>query len=112
MRLRRFDIIKLQLMRGFFGIVLLTALLVSCRTQPEESKVDGKILLFAIDGATWDIIDPLLEEGELPNLSRLIKSGARAPMITLTPTISPPIWTSIITGVYPDKHKITDFVTT
>ena len=30
-----------------------------------------KVLVLGLDGATWDILDPLMSEGHLPNLARL-----------------------------------------
>ncbi len=73
-------------------------------------RIQRRIILFGIDGATWDVIDPLLAEGKLPNMAKLIESGTRANLKTLTPTDSPRIWTSILTGVLPEIHGIESFV--
>ena len=73
-------------------------------------KVRRKILLFGIDGATWDVIDPLLEEGKLPNFKKLIENGTRANLKTIKPTHSPRIWNTIITGVSPEEHGIESFI--
>jgi predicted AlkP superfamily phosphohydrolase/phosphomutase len=72
--------------------------------------VARRLLLLGIDGATWDLIDPLLAQDKLPNLARLIGRGTRAHLQTFEPTASPLIWTSIATGVPPEVHGITDFV--
>ena len=81
-----------------------------------QSSSDGekkpKLLLLGMDGATWDIINPLIEEGKLPNLKSVIDSGVRATPDTLNPTISPAIWTSVVTGVNPQRHGINNFLTT
>ena len=34
-----------------------------------------KIVLLGIDGMDWRIADPLLEEGKLPNLAKIIEDG-------------------------------------
>jgi len=77
---------------------------------PAGARVSHRLLLFGIDGATWDVIDPLLAQGRLPNLARLVREGSRAPLRTLVPTHSPRIWTTIATGVPPERHGILDFV--
>jgi Tfp pilus assembly protein PilF/predicted AlkP superfamily phosphohydrolase/phosphomutase len=91
--------------------------LLLCRTaaEPEEAvekNSPAKILLVGIDAADWNIIDPLLKDGKLPNLARLIDRGTRARLKTITPTLSPVVWTSIATGMTPYKHGIIDFLAT
>ena len=78
---------------------------------PPRGRVDRKLLLFGIDGATWSRIDLQLARGELPNLRRLIEGGVRAPLRTMWPTLSPMIWTTIATGVGPMEHGILWFTT-
>ncbi len=73
-------------------------------------RVERRVLLFGIDGATWTVIDRLFAEGRLPTLARLAREGTRAPLRTLHPTHSPRIWTTIATGVPPQVHGILDFV--
>ena len=35
-----------------------------------------KVFVLGLDGATWDILEPLAEAGDLPNLARLMGEGA------------------------------------
>src|SRR5204862_95865 len=44
------------------------------------ARPTGKILLVGLDGADWNIVDPLLARGALPHLARLIKGGTRGRM--------------------------------
>ena len=67
------------------------------------------VTIIGIDGATWRVLDPLLARGELPNFERLIASGVRAPLASEPPLISPPIWTTIATGVSRKEHGIRRF---
>lgn len=67
------------------------------------------LVVIGIDGADWRLLDPLLERDELPRLRALRERGAFGPLKTLTPTISPPIWTTIATGRSPRAHGIRDF---
>ena len=39
--------------------------------------VAGRVLIVGWDGADWDILDPMLERGELPNLAKLIDAGQK-----------------------------------
>jgi predicted AlkP superfamily phosphohydrolase/phosphomutase/tetratricopeptide (TPR) repeat protein len=68
-----------------------------------------KLLLVGWDAADWQIINPLLKQGKLPALARLIANGARGNIATLDPPISPMLWTSIATGKRPFKHGILGF---
>ena len=69
------------------------------------------VLVVGLDGADWEIIDPLLAAGRMPHLARLIREGVRAKLLTITPVLSPVVWTSIATGVEPFRHGILDFLT-
>jgi hypothetical protein len=62
------------------------------------------------DGASWDLMLPLLEQGRLPNLKRLMDGGSSATLYTIKPTFSPVVWTTIATGMPPSRHGIFDFV--
>ena len=75
-----------------------------------RSQIEGPpTLLIGLDGATFEIIDPMLREGKLPNIRRILKEGARATLVSSTPPLSPIAWTSIATGVNAGKHGIYDF---
>jgi len=73
-------------------------------------KHEPKLLLLGIDGATWRFMDPLMAEGKMPNLKFLVDNGVRATPPTLNPTISPAIWTTVATGVTPQKHGVNNFI--
>ncbi len=69
-----------------------------------------KVLIIGLDGATFDIISPMIEKGELPTLSRLMESGTHGVLKSTVPDLSPVAWTSMITGKKPGNHPIFDFV--
>jgi hypothetical protein len=69
-----------------------------------------KVLLIGWDAADWEVIYPLLQAGQLPCMQRLIATGVRANLQTLSPMMSPLLWTSIATGMRADKHGILNFV--
>jgi len=71
------------------------------------SESPRKRVIFAgIDGATWDIIDPMIARGELPNLAAMVKEGCTGPLTSTVPPNSSLAWCSFQTGVHPGKHGI------
>lgn len=68
-----------------------------------------KVLLIGWDAADWKMINPLLAEGKMPNLQKLIDEGVSGNIATLRPILSPTLWTSIATGKRPYKHGIHGF---
>lgn len=76
----------------------------------EPIPPDVKVLVVGLDGADWKIADPLMAAGRMPNLLRLVKTGVRSNLLSITPMLSPVIWTSIATGVEPSRHGILDFL--
>jgi len=68
-----------------------------------------RIVLLGFDAATWNVIDPMIAKGELPNFEAVIKRGVRADLYSLDSPVSPRVWTSIVTGKTEDKHGVIDF---
>jgi Tfp pilus assembly protein PilF/predicted AlkP superfamily pyrophosphatase or phosphodiesterase len=71
---------------------------------------DVKVLLVGLDGADWKIAEPLMAAGHMPNLLGLVRNGVSSNLLSITPMLSPVIWTSIATGVEPSRHGILDFL--
>ena len=71
-----------------------------------------RVLLIGIDGASWDRIDRGIAAGRLPTFARLKSDAVTAPLLSVVPTYSPPIWTSMMTGVPASEHGIEDFYLT
>ena len=70
----------------------------------------SKVVVIGIDGATWNLLMPWIEDGNLPNLRNLYQKGAFANLESTIPPLTPPAWTSAFTGVNPGKHNIYDFI--
>lgn len=68
------------------------------------------VLVIGLDGADWDVIQPLMEEGEMPNLQKLMEEGQHGNLTTTLPVESPVAWTSMSTGTTPGKHGIYGFI--
>ena len=67
-------------------------------------------MVLGLDGATFDLIIPWINEGKLPTLAKLMKEGAVADLKSTYPPLTPPSWTSMITGKKPSRHGLYDFV--
>jgi len=68
-----------------------------------------KILIIGLDGATFDIIIPLVRDGRLPNIGRLMEHGCWGELRSTIPPVTPPAWASFLTGKNPGKHGLYGF---
>lgn len=68
-----------------------------------------KVVLLGWDAADWGLFHPLLDAGRMPNLRRLIERGVMGNMATMSPPLSPLLWTTAATGVKPDRHGVLGF---
>lgn len=69
-----------------------------------------RVLLIGLDGATWDILDPLVKQGRMPHLAGLIAGGCKGILNSTKPPITPAAWTTFMTGKGPGRHGIIDFL--
>jgi predicted AlkP superfamily phosphohydrolase/phosphomutase len=88
-------------------LVVLALVMSACA---DEDLHRGRVLLVGIDGASFRVITPLLQDGRLPHLQELAREGIHGKLRAHMPLWSPRIWTSIATGKNPKKHGILGFV--
>ena len=74
----------------------------------KELEMD-KVFVLGLDGATPDIMMPMIEKGELPAFKEIIRRGAYGRLKSTIPPISPPAWTAFATGKNPGKNGILGF---
>jgi predicted AlkP superfamily phosphohydrolase/phosphomutase/Tfp pilus assembly protein PilF len=74
-----------------------------------SDKKKKKVLLIGWDAADWKVISPLMDDGRMPYLKKLVETGSSGNICTLHPILSPMLWTSIATGKRPYKHGIYGF---
>jgi hypothetical protein len=70
----------------------------------------GRVVVVGIDGADWHIINPLIVQGRLTAFARLKAEGATGDLESMEPSSSPSLWTTVATGVTPERHGIHGFV--
>src|SRR5262245_7373526 len=70
----------------------------------------GWTLLIGLDGATFTVLDALMEDGTMPFLGQFVARGTRAVLRSTPNPLTPPAWTSLATGRGPGVHGIYDFI--
>ena len=68
-----------------------------------------RVLVLGLDGGTFDLLDPLMEAGELPFLRSLAAKGVRAPLRSVYPAKTIPAWYSFATGRDPGELGVFGF---
>ena len=69
----------------------------------------NRVFILGWDGATFDLIEPWVAEGKLPNIARIMEGGAHGRLRSTLPPMTFPAWSSFMTGKNPGKHGIYDF---
>jgi predicted AlkP superfamily phosphohydrolase/phosphomutase len=70
----------------------------------------NRVLVVGWDGADWDVLDPLLEAGELPALGSLVARGRRGVSRSCLPSHSWSAWPTFLTGRDPAGHGVFDIL--
>jgi len=69
-----------------------------------------KVLVFGIDGGTFDLLLPWMEKGLLPNLKKIKEGGISGVLKSSIPPVTVPAWNSFMTGKNPGKHGVYFFL--
>lgn len=69
----------------------------------------ARLLIVGLDGAGWDVVEPLVAAGRMPVLEALRRGAAWGPLRSTVPPLTLPAWTSILTGAGPGTHGLLDF---
>ena len=81
--------------------------------QPATARpltpISERILIVGLDGATFDVLDPMMDAGRMPHLKRFVERGAAGILRSTQPPITPAAWTTFMTGKGPGRHGIIDF---
>ncbi len=68
-----------------------------------------RVFVLGLDGATLALLKPWADAGKLPHMRKVLTEGAHGILKSTLPPLTPPGWTSAITGVNPGKHNIYSF---
>jgi len=78
-------------------------------TAPSPQRTGPRLLIVGWDGASFNLIDPSIAAGRLPNLASLIERGAQTRLASTIVPISSSAWTSAMTGKGPGKTGVYSF---
>jgi len=76
----------------------------------KTSSKNKKLVVIGLDGGSFNVIDPLIEESKLPNIEKLMNEGVRGELLSTIPPVTGPAWASFMTGKSPGSHGLFDFV--
>ena len=77
----------------------------------DDAKASGpRVIVLGFDGMDYALTKRLMDEGRMPNFSKLSREGSFAPLETSVPPQSPVAWSDFITGTDSGGHGIFDFV--
>jgi predicted AlkP superfamily phosphohydrolase/phosphomutase len=68
-----------------------------------------KLVIIGLDGGTYNVINPLIQKGKLPFLSKFKKNGSYGILKSTFPPVTAPAWTTFMTGKNPGNHGLFDF---
>jgi len=71
----------------------------------------NRVAVIGLDGATFSVIRPGIERGELPNIAKLMEEGTWGKLLSTVPPITGAAWTSFQTGLNPGQHGLFDWLT-
>jgi hypothetical protein len=76
-----------------------------------ENFPDQPVAIIGIDGADFQVMSPMIERGELPNLAELMANGRQGIFRSIEPTLSPVVWTTIFSGHPAEVHGLRSWST-
>jgi len=71
----------------------------------EAKEIDKKVTIIGLDGLSFDVMIPLINEGKLPNFSWLMEEGSWGKLENFSPTEPVIHRTSFGSGKLPSKHR-------
>lgn len=69
-----------------------------------------KVFCIGLDGATFDLIRPWAESGQLPTFKKIMDGGAWSELRSTVPPVTASAWSSFMTGKNPGAHGLFDFM--
>jgi predicted AlkP superfamily phosphohydrolase/phosphomutase len=66
--------------------------------QDRARHSGARVLVIGLDGATFQVMQPLIDAGKLPNFARLMARGASGVLTSILPPHTGPAWPSMFTG--------------
>lgn len=98
--------------RGYASLLFaaLSASLLLAACGSEAPPVEQRLIILGFDGMDPNLAQQWMDDGSLPNFSRLAAQGSFRPLATSNPPQSPVAWSGFATGHSPGEHGIYDFL--
>lgn len=80
------------------------------KNEDTDKVPNPKVFVIGLDGATFDLIQPWVEEGYLPTFRQIMEQGTWGRLQSVVPPLTGTAWNSFSTGKNPGKHGIFDFI--
>ncbi len=90
-------------------MIVLTAVWTIAAMAPAQNPTRPHVIVVGVNGMEWDIIRPLVMNGEMPNLAKLLARGVYGKLKTLSSPNCPKVYTAIATSTPPEENGITGF---
>ena len=91
-------------------IALLLASSFGCQSDTPAKASGPRVIVLGFDGMDYGLTKRLMDEGRMPNFSKVAAEGSFGPLETSVPPQSPVAWSNFITGMDSGGHGIYDFV--
>ncbi|HKI84341.1 MAG TPA: alkaline phosphatase family protein [Candidatus Krumholzibacteria bacterium] len=101
-------LVKTRLRLFVFGLCLslCVAFLASCGSGSNEASDPSEIFILGVSSLEWSRLDALMDQGKLPNFSKIVKGGTRADPQGEDPLAVAALWASIQSGKRDAKHQV------
>lgn len=74
-----------------------------------EKRLNRRVILFGMDGATWDLLSRFTDDGTMPFLAKLRLDSRWGPLTSTVPPVTAPAWAALSTGKMPGKTGVFAF---
>lgn len=69
----------------------------------------SRVFCIGLDGGTFDLIEPWMRQGLLPNICKLVEHGVCGELRSVILPFTPQAWGSFMTGMNPGNHGVFGF---
>jgi tetratricopeptide (TPR) repeat protein len=78
----------------------------STKKSSVSSNLTPRIAVLAIDGLDWQLLQQLVDSGQMPFCNQLLDAGCSAAMTVPPPNSTAASWSTVATGVMADQHAV------
>lgn len=79
-------------------------------SSPRKEWGSPRLFVIGIDGATFEVLSPLIRKEVLPNLAEVLRKGSYGELESTIPPVTIPAWVSMVTGKNPGKLGLFDLL--